>query len=56
MYGDVYDVTWQGLRRPQKTKTLVAVAVGGTAPAAAGDTRVPRIVVPATTPADTIGA
>ena len=40
----------------QKTKTPVVVAVGGIAPVAVGDTRAPRIAVPATTPVDTIGA
>ena len=46
----------RALLQPQKTKPLVAAAVGGPAPFAAGDTRVPRIVEPATTPVDTIGA
>jgi hypothetical protein len=40
----------------QKTKTLVVVAVGGIVPVAVGNTRVPRIVVPASTPVDAFGA
>ena len=40
----------------QKTKTLVVVAVGSNVPVAVGNTRVPRIVVPAPTPEDAIGA
>ena len=40
----------------QKTKTQEVAAAGGIVPAAVGDTRVPRIVDPATTPADAIGA
>ena len=39
-----------------KTKTQVEVAGGSIDPVAEGDTREPRIVVPATTPVDTIGA
>ena len=38
----------------QKTKTEVVEPVGSVVPVAEGDTRVPRIVAPATTSADTI--
>ena len=44
------------LRRPKKSKTQVAVAVGGNVPVAVGDTREPRTEVPATTPVDAFGA
>ena len=40
----------------QKSKTLVVVAVGGIVPVTVGNTRVPRIVVPASTPVDAFGA
>ena len=47
----------QGLiGRPQNTKTQVAVAIGSVVPVAVGNTRVPRVVVPAATTEDTLGA
>ena len=44
------------LKRPQETKTLVVVPVGGVAPVAVRHTCVLRIVVPATTSVHAIGA
>ena len=40
------------LKGPQKSKTQVVVAVGGIVPEAVGNTRGPRIVVPAPPPED----
>ena len=58
------DVTWQGLRPPkdptlrdgaQKTKTQAVAAVGDMVPVTVGNTRDPRIAVPAPTPRDESG-
>ena len=55
-YKSLVPITALLVGRPQNTKTLVVDAVGSAVHAAVVNTRVPRVLEPAATTADTPGA